>query len=47
MTVSYKDYFETKKAFFEKHGFDFTTHTSSMDEYDRYHKDYIFEDGAI
>lgn len=46
MTVTYKEYSEAKHNFFEKHNFDFTTTTSSMDEYGRYYKDYLFEDGA-
>ena len=47
MTVSYKEYNEMKKNFFEKHDFDFKTNTSSLDEYNRYHKEYIFADGAM
>lgn len=47
MTVSYKDYNEEKRKFFEKHKNDFKCNTSSMDEYGRYWKDYIFSDGAV
>ena len=47
MTVTYKEYNEMKKNFFAKHKFDFRTDTSSLDEYDRYHKEYIFSDGAM
>lgn len=46
MTVTYKEYMEEKTAFFKKHDHDFTVKTSPMDEYDRYHKTYVFEDGA-
>ena len=38
---------EYKKAFIEKHGkSDWHVDTSPMDEYDSYHKTYIFDDGA-
>lgn len=47
MTTTYNDYIEVKKAFFKKHNNEFTTHTSSLDEYNGYHKEYVFEDGAI
>ena len=47
MTVTFKEYVEDKKAFFEKHKFDYTVETSSLDEYDRYHKTYSFKDGAL
>lgn len=47
MTVSYKEYSNEKKVFFTKHNNDFTCDTSSMDEYGRYWKTYVFEDGAI
>ena len=46
MTVNYQTYTNEKKAFFEKHNYDFKTDTSSMDEYGRYTKTYMFEDGA-
>lgn len=46
MTVTYKEYMENKKAFFEKHKYDFATQTRDMDEYGRYHKTYSFSDGA-
>ena len=46
MTVTYKEYMGMKRAFFEKHNYDFRTETSPMDEYGRYVKTYTFEDGA-
>lgn len=46
MTVTYKEYMEDKKAFFEKHDYDYTVDTSLMDEYGRYYKTYNFSDGA-
>ena len=46
MTVTYKEYMEDKKAFFEKHKYSYSVNTSSMDEYGRYHKIYSFEDGT-
>lgn len=45
--VSYKQYNEQKTLFFNKHDYDFTIHTSGMDCYGTYHKEYVFEDGAI
>lgn len=47
MTVNYKDYTSEKKAFFNKHHNDFRCETSSMDEYGRYHKTYVFADNAV
>ena len=47
MTVNYKEYSNAKHTFFRRHKSDFRTQTSSLDEYDRYHKEYIFSDGAI
>ncbi len=46
MTVTYKEYIEEKKAFFQKHNCTFSEYTSPMDEYGRYYKAYNFEDGA-
>ena len=46
MTTTYKEYIETKQAFFKKHDHDFTTHTLPMDQYSRYSKVYTFADGA-
>lgn len=46
MTVTYKEYTEDKRNFFEKHDYDFTCDTSNMDEYGRYCKTYSFADGA-
>ena len=45
MTVKYEEYIQDKQAFFNKHDNEFTIQTSSMDEYSRYHKEYIFDDG--
>lgn len=47
MTVSYKQYEQERKAFFEKHDYDYRVETSQMDEYGRYYKTYMFEDGAV
>lgn len=47
MTVTYNDYVNEKKAFFNKHHNDFRCETSSMDEYGRYYKNYVFADNAI
>lgn len=48
MTVDYKEYMENKQEFIRKHGSgDWKVETSPMDEYGRYHKEYIFDDGAI
>lgn len=46
MVVTYKQYDKEKKAFFEKHDYDYRVETSPMDEYGRYYKTYMFEDGA-
>lgn len=46
MTVNYKQYEQEKRAFFEKHKYDYRVETSQMDEYGRYQKTYMFEDGA-
>ena len=47
MTVSYNDYVNEKQVFFNKHHNDFRCETSSMDEYGRYYKTYVFADNAI
>lgn len=47
MTVNYKTYDLIKTKFFRKHKHDFKIETSQMDSYGRYHKEYIFKDGAI
>lgn len=47
MTVSYTEYKEDREKFFKKHNNDFDVYTSSLDEYDSYHKEYIFKDGAV
>lgn len=46
MTVTYKEYAEDKKSFFEKHDYDFTCDTTGMNQYGEYSKTYIFADGA-
>lgn len=46
MTTTYTDYKTEKERFFKKHNNNFDTYTSSLDEYDFYHKEYIFRDGA-
>ena len=46
MIVTYKEYMEDKQAFFQKHDYIFSEHTSPMDEYGRYYRAYTFEDGA-
>lgn len=46
MTVNYNTYFAEKKAFFEKHDYNYKCDTSSIDMYGRYTKTYTFEDGA-
>ena len=41
-------YIEYKNAFIKKHNSaDWTVHTSPMDEYGQYCKNYIFTDGAV
>lgn len=41
-------YIEYKNAFIKKHNnADWTVHTSPMDEYGQYCKNYIFTDGAV
>lgn len=47
MTVDIKIYDKEKREFFQKHDNDFSCDTSSMDEYGCYHKEYVFEDGAV
>lgn len=46
MTVNYKQYESEKVAFLKKHSW-IDCSTSPMDEYGRYHKEYICEDGSI
>ena len=46
MTVNYDRYVADKKAFLNRHP-DWKVDTSSMDEYGRYYKNYICDDGAI
>lgn len=40
-------YYKEQRDFFAKHGGSFTCSTSPLDEYDCYHKTYVFEDGAV
>ena len=47
MTVKYAEYNAEKMEFFNNHKNDFKCDTSSMDQYGRYWKTYVFEDGAI
>ena len=47
MTVTFNEYNDEKNNFFKKHDYNFKCDTSSMDEYGRYHKEYVFEDGAV
>lgn len=48
MTVNYEEYGNAKHDFIKKHGNgEWKVETSPMDEYGRYHKEYIFDDGAI
>lgn len=46
MTVTYKEYNEDVRKFFEKHDYDYICETSPMDEYGVYYKTYSFRDGA-
>lgn len=47
MITTYTNYEKEKKDFFKKHGNEFDTYTSALDEYDSYFKEYIFRDNAI
>lgn len=47
MTVKFNEYNDDKNNFFKKHDYNFKCGISSMDEYGCYHKEYVFEDGAI
>lgn len=47
MRMTYKEFEDRKKKYFSKHDFNFTTHTSPMDENGVYHKEYVFADGFI
>ena len=44
--VDYQTYMSDKDSFFKAHGYAFKVYTSSLDQYNRYHKEYCFEDGA-
>lgn len=43
-TVNYKHYNEAKQRFFERHDFDYTIHTKSMEADGTYVKTYAFYD---
>ena len=47
MDMTYEQRSEMMRKFFKKHNYDFTAHTSEMDEYSRWSKDYVFTDGAV
>ena len=47
MIVTYDTYIAEKNAFFAKHKHDFECDTSPLDEYNCYHKTYIFADHAV
>lgn len=47
MTATYEIYDSTKTNFLERHNYDYRVYTSSQDEYGRWYKEYICEDGAI
>ena len=47
MTVKFNEYNDDKNNFFKKHDYNFECDTSPMDKYGRYHKEYVFEDGAV
>lgn len=47
MTIDYRDYTDEKQEFFKTHHYDYRVYTSGLDEYDCYHKEYVFTDGAI
>lgn len=46
-TADYKTYSADKEAFFKAHDYDFKSYTSPLDQYNRYHKEYCFSDGAV
>ena len=46
MTVQYNVYESEKIAFFKKHDMDYVQHTSELID-GGYHKEYVFEDGAV
>lgn len=45
-TVTYNEYNEAKMSFFDRHDHTYKTSTSPMID-DVWHKEYVFEDGAI
>lgn len=47
MTVKREEYNNSKEAFFKKHNNDFKCSTSPLCENGKYHKEYVFEDGAV
>lgn len=48
-TTTWEEYTKTKKAFIAKHSkiADWKVNTSSLNKYNVYHKEYVFEDGAV
>ena len=46
MATAFNEYVKIRKAFFNKHHNNFKTYTSPIDEYDTYHKTYVFNDNA-
>ena len=46
MEVTYEIYNDDKNQFFEKHGWDFESHTSSMSGDGVYGKTYVFKDNS-
>lgn len=44
--TTFTQYEEEKIAFFKKHNMNYIVHTSGLNN-DSYHKEYIFEDGAV
>ena len=47
MTVTYKEYAEDKKRFFEKHDYAYRVDTSPINEYGVWFKTYHFENNAV
>ena len=44
---NYECYDDAKRLFFKMHRNNFRTETSAMDELGGWHKEYLFEDGAV
>ena len=47
MNTNYDTFWREKKDFCQNHDSDYTVCTSPMDEYGRWHKTYLFTDGAV